>query len=268
MITCRSKSTLTTLVQFIIVSTVVIALFAVLMPTFVAQHNRAVKNVNSKMADLGRAMQQYSDDNDGLFPSGTYRVHYISKISLTGLGWAGQIDSYVPSVSDFDDGIMHVEDSSVPGDTVSYAYNMNVARKETASWINRDKTVVLYQVTHARAEITDPNEGACGTYGACSPSGNGTEVMLFDGLSPRHVEPGTGDVGRRPTGGEGDVWPAAEINGGSLYLLADGHVKWELPQDVSSGVDARAPGNSQVDGAMGRAAGTANSHYHITFSTK
>ena len=179
MITTPTKSALTTLIQFILVATVSIALMAVLAPIFTTEHEAAVHNCQSRMSDLGRALIEYSADNDGNFPSGSYYYKLANRRSLTGMGWAGQLYPYVMSKNDFNDALGGSSDDMREGKSVAYAINENAVRnQDVGSWNNRAKTVLLYQVYGAHARIDLPDEGTCSTTGACSPSGNGTLIML------------------------------------------------------------------------------------------
>jgi hypothetical protein len=236
MITSPSKSTLTGIVQFILVAVVAVSVFAVVLPVFERTHEMNVRQVQSRIANLGTALQEYCDDYDGLYPSGTYCFRRGRYRSLTGLGWAGQLYPYTHSVADFDDALGSSQYNSSSGHVVAFALNENTARNENiGSWTDRNKTVVLYQVLNARAKIDLTGEGDCSGLGACSPSGNGTMIMLLDGTTPRQVMPATGDVGGRPSFMPQLDWPAPEVDGGSFYLMADGHVKWFKPEQVSSG---------------------------------
>jgi hypothetical protein len=269
MITRPKKSILTSLLQFILFAAVGIAAFAVLMPTLVAEDNSRVRNAESRLSDLSKAMQEYCQDNDGLFPSGSYSYDTPSFRSLTGMGWAGQLYPYVRSTDTFGSAMGTSNENQSVGSVVAYAINMNAARNQHLSaWNDRSKTILLYQVIDARARIDEPNEGDCSANGACSPAGNGTIIMLVDGLCPREVKPATGDVGGRIVNRPEPPWVAPEIDGCSLYLLADGHVRCLKPNSVSSGFDADSPVSQQDGGESGHAAGTANSAYLATFSTK
>jgi hypothetical protein len=269
LITHPRKSTLTTLIQFILIGTVGIAVIAILLPVFAMSHEACVRNVQSRLHDMSSAMQEYSEENDGLFPSGSYSFHLGGRRSLTGLGWAGQIYPYVMSATDFDDAMGQASGDSSTGHSVAFGINQNAVRNERPStWNDRSRTVLLFQVLRAHAKIDEPGEGDCSGPGACSPSGNGTMIMLMDGLFPRQVEPATGDTGARKTDPMSVVWPAPEIDGGSYYLMADGHIAWFKPSQVSSGTDAVRDTAAQTGIITGHAAGTYNFQYKATFSTK
>lgn len=267
MITHARNSTLTSLMQFFLIGAVSIALIAVLFPIFEASHAARVHNVQSRLRELGSAMEQYSEDNDSLTPSGSFSFKVAKRTSLTGLGWAGQLYPYVRSTTVFDDAMGGAKNNGY-GDVVAFGINENAARNEKpGTWNNRDKTVLLFQVYGAHAQVDQPNEGDCNGPGACSPAGNGTIIMFMDGLFPKQAAPATGDIGHRSVDNVSGAWLAPEIDGGSYYLLADGHVKWFRPSMVSSGSDALLPKSPQNGLITGHAAGTGDPHFRATFST-
>ena len=84
---------------------------------------------------------------------------------------------------------------------------------------------------------------------------------------PDHIHYATGDIGGRP-GGTVSQFDEARHQGGSNFLLADGHVKWFKPAQVSTGTDATTPNAAQTGAISGTAAGTGNANYAATFSVK
>ena len=213
-------------------------------------------------------MQQYSDDNDGMVPPGTCSFDVANHHSLTGLGWAGELYPYVTNVSDFDDAMGGASPEPSLGSVVAYAINVNASRNaKLAKWTDRSRTVLLFQVVGAHAKIDQPNEGNCKGPGACSPSGNGTIIMFMDGLFPRRAMPATGNIGGRRVDPIYDAWPTPEVDGGSYYLLGDGHIKWMRPGAVSSGSEAYTATSGQTGDIYGHAAGSEELSYDATFST-
>jgi hypothetical protein len=268
MLSGAPKSNMTYVLQFVVISTVVIALIAVLKPELLLSHGHNHLPVESRMADLGRALAQYSDDYDGALPDGT-STYKFPLMSNRGMGWASQVFPYVVNHYDFNDGLGQTQINLSSGAIVSYAYNRNGSRNPfTARWTDPARTIELYQVRGAHAMIDIPGELSDGSNSPQSPSGDGTSILLTDNLWPRRVSPGTGAIGGRRTDLYDGDWPLPEVDGGSFYLLGDGHVRWMTPSVVSSGANADDPSGEQTGSAIGFAAGTENRAFAATFSTR
>jgi hypothetical protein len=269
MITSARKCSMTSFLQCVILFTVLVALFAILYPVLLKSQSHDNLPVQSKMSELGRALGEYSQDNDNSLPPGSCAVEVASHTLVTGLGWAGQIYPYLTSSRVFDDGIGRTLPDPSQGSIISFAYNRNAARHaKLTDWKSPSRTVLLFQVIGAHATIGCSPEQAWGINTPLSPAGDGTIVMLMDGLSPRQVEPGTGPLGERASQFSDSEWPAEDVDGGSFFLMADGHVIWSKPDSISSGENALTPDAVQSGAITGRAAGTDDSSYSATFSTR
>jgi prepilin-type processing-associated H-X9-DG protein len=133
---------------------------------------------------------------------------------------------------------------------MGYAYNSNIANGgapiTNAQFEAPANTVVLAEVSGNVAYVTaTPEEPYTATAGTISAAGNGN--LLWDDLN----ETTTGkplDGALYVTGSALGLANAANVNtngyfssaaglhtGGANYLAADGHVKWFMPQNISSG---------------------------------
>ena len=107
-------------------------------------------------------------------------------------------------------------------------------------------------------------------------SGDGTPINLIDGIFPRTVYYATGGGGGRPSLYRPPLceWPptrhGADKDGtdGANYLLADGHVLWLGPDQVSTGSNARNPADGENGVTFGRAAEVESSEFLATFSLR
>jgi hypothetical protein len=268
MIKTATKSSITNALQFIFVSIVIVALVAILFPVLVKARSHSKLIVSSNMADIGRALEQYSIDNDNSLPCGSCSFGPPSRPLFTGLGWAGEIMPYVSDSRIFDDHLGLTLPDPSEGSIVSFAFNSNAAiHARPARWTSPNRTVILCQVQGAHTQLaTSGVENS--SSGRFSPATDGTDVLLLDGLNPRDVLPATGDVGLRAADSATDIWPAPAVDGGSFYLMGDGHVVWAKAEKVSSGESALSEISEQIGGASGHAAGTQNVQYLATFSTR
>lgn len=210
-----------------------------------------------------------------------------------GMGWAGQIFPYLKSTGVFkcpDDPTTSVPSTVQAGSgtkvPISYAYNCDVADiYQAAFWSSGgdagpfagagtlsgfhapDKTVLFCEVQGATADPTNPNETdsptTSGVYLYPEPQSNPDQVQMVTGTLG-----GNGDFmetwfGNTSTG----TYATTPVHtGGANYALADGHVKYLLPQNISDGYEQLPGGGPNSPQSVPQAAGTDVSQWVATFS--
>ena len=179
---------------------------------------------------------------------------------------------------------------------VSYGYNANVIPSDVGrvsapsppsiamGSIGRPaRTVLLFEVSGVTANIQAPNEGIVdGTPGNyMSAASCGLDNRLY-----AHKSNDTGTDNTYATGLIGGRTPSSPTqfnpasgrhSGGANYWLADGHVRWLIGGQVSSGLNAPADYCNQdnepplagcsVSGGTQTAAGSGSPTFTATFST-
>jgi len=281
-----------TLIELIVVIAIIAALAAILFPVFASAREKARQvTCASNEKQLGLAFLQYVQDNDERLPQGTwvrFNDQGTGSSQNEGVGWAGQLYSYVKSTKVFScpDDATVASGTAVP---ISYSYNgLNICRSDaTADGVNGvnsmytslgapSSTVLLYESQGSTAVITDPNE-TC----PAGQAGSGTGLPTMSGI-------GNGDENYDAGGDTISGWIgnnyyatgyfANSINNGNFltnggahtngsnYLLGDGHVKWLLPGSVSAGYPAANAGDPQGTTNGNSAQGTGGSTFAATFS--
>jgi prepilin-type N-terminal cleavage/methylation domain-containing protein/prepilin-type processing-associated H-X9-DG protein len=278
-----------TLIELLVVIAIIAILAAILFPVFAKAREKARQiSCASNEKQLGLAFMQYIQDYDERLPNGAWvRYLYLGMPEHEGVGWAGQIYPYVKSA-----GVYACPDdptqSSGNAVKVSYSYNgLNLCRTDwtedyvyamggaTARLVAPASTVLLYESEGSTAVVTDPMEGL--------PNGElgnkaGIPTMSGTGNGRENYDAG-GDVN---SGGAGNnlyatgymsdylinnfLSPIGVHTNGSNYLLADGHVKWLQPGEVSCGYPANNSNDAQGASAGNSAQGTGGSQYAVTFS--
>jgi prepilin-type N-terminal cleavage/methylation domain-containing protein/prepilin-type processing-associated H-X9-DG protein len=269
-----------TLIELLVVIAIIAILAAILFPVFAKAREKARQaSDQSNEKQLGLAILQYVQDYDETFPP-----DLTDAFSQNGEhGWAEATYPYFKSIqllTDPDDPTVKGEkfpqysDPNAVNDVISYAYNSNFYLQTfnnlppNSSWgsiteanLNAPaSTVLLFSVQGAtNVDVTNP------AY-AQSPSGNGSPGVPSSSYGAAWYA--TGNIGgnQLATDVNHDSLATGVHSGGADYLAADGHVKWELPQNVSGG-GVYAGGNkitattAGVGGATGNAAGTGNLTY-------
>ncbi len=263
-----------TLIELLVVIAIIALLAAILFPVFAKAREKARQTTClSNMKQLGLGFMQYAQDADEYFPQCPYNQFQ---------GWAGQIYPYVKSVAMYKcpDDSTAANGQSTP---VSYGANSNLAtgnnnKGRLLSQFNASaSTVLLYEVSGITANVTVPDENTSG-YTTAPPSrflsAGGFGQTNYPESSHWGGGDGTGDAaavsgpcryafglnaGGRPTAALGT--PTGRHTDGANYLATDGHVKFLMPNRVSTGYNAQRPIDPQ-DNAFGAnsgfSAGTAN----------
>jgi len=287
-----------TLVELLVVIAIIAVLAAILFPVFSQAYEKGRQtSCLSNERQIGLAVIMYASDFDEQFPQGLEVID--NQPVWAAEGWAGQCRPYIENVALF----------TCPSDlqpamgahnfTVSYSYNYNMIAEPTQSYVERvthspgvaqsalnapTRSVLLFEVSGVWANIADPREGSDpgGEPGRnYSASGNGLDNRLyaqrrFATLTQNQYA--TGYLGGRlPPDTALTQFEASTGRhaGGSNFLLCDGHARWLPGNNVSSGLNASAPGCLQDNvpataGCVGQfhAAGTEAPESAVTFSIR
>lgn len=270
-----------TLIEMLVVIGIVALMAALFFPVFSRVREKGRQTVClSNERQLGVAILMYAHDNDDFLPPHSN-------------AWAGRVYPYVKNVD-----VFHCPSDATsrqpPYFPVSYGVNGDLRHGiATASGGLKmvphamadvsGKTVLLFEVVHASANLLMPSEGFEADLPAplaTSVRGNGT--FLWDmGVWMGNNRPfDINEDVRYATGimsGADTVIStvdnyyegAGRHQGGANFLYSDAHAKWLLPQQVSTGRDATSPNSEPNYGDGARtAAGSENSRFAATFSTK
>jgi prepilin-type processing-associated H-X9-DG protein len=231
----------------------------------------------------------YNTDYDETYPNG---VPGTDDGLWAGEGWAGQIYPYVRSISAFacpDDKTQADPPNNL---VVSYGYNVNLVVGGSlkpyygaqppgislSHLTSPSKTVSLFEVSGVTSNILLGDEGASnpskiGEY--FSSSSNGLDFRLYahlDETTGTDNSYATGQMGNRPEFPSDQFEPrVGRHSNGSNFVMADGHTKWLVGNNVSTGLDAAKPTDPQGQTSSGfSAAGTQDktSTFVSTFSTR
>jgi prepilin-type processing-associated H-X9-DG protein len=224
---------------------------------------------SSNLKQIGIGLIQYIQDNDELYPCGVISGT-PSPTSGVGAGWAGAVNTYVKSTKVWTcpDDVTVPASTAVAGTlTVSYGMNCYLGGLNSATMIAPATTVQCFEVTGDVAPLNYPDEGtkeagavsgwivsAVGDgwgYNCCGWTGDYTNavnctaagVCTRNGLGSNPVfNPALGGTYARH-----DV-QSNGLQGHSMYLMADGHVKWISTQNV--GCLGNAPPSNNALGAV------------------
>lgn len=238
-----------TLIELLVVIAVVAIIAAILFPVFAKAREKARQtSCASNIRQLGLAVQQYVNDNDERMPHPIWSTVNVNWCA----GWAGKLYPYVKSTNIYQCPNDTTQSLPMGPDTLypmSYDFNTNLLSYQygidgfTPSLNAPAKTVMMFEIGKRSdgwfdsvANVTNAEEtgGSISYYSAC---GEGLEIITWaSGLSGRNgASYATGPLGGRKP--QPLVFEDKPRHGeGSNFLLADGHVKWMLGSQVSSGV--------------------------------
>ena len=263
-----------TLIELLVVIAIIAILAAILFPVFQkVRENARRTSCLSNEKQLGLGFTQYTQDYDEQYPSGVI-AGTGAGLKSYGQGWGGQLYAYVKSTGVYkcpDDSTAVQANGGFTASPVSYAYNANAVNRGVGASLSQfnapASTVLLCEAFGAPARVDQADEGIySGTTYDLSPATDGlpdpdsSMGVLCDAIACGHGHGGGYDIqlstGVMAAGQSGmlastDYNPAYYTSGGvgihtsgSDFLFADGHVKWLLPNQVSTGHNGN-PGQDQ-----------------------
>lgn len=294
-----------TIVELLIALVVVGILLAILLPVLASTREKGRRTAClSNERQLGMAMMQYVADNNETFPSGKISpcdcwvsqvrpyirddalLHCSDDRSDLPGGGAGLVVSYGMN--------KNVGNSLVTSGQALYA--SGVSGQSLSNLTASARTVLFFEVensgvtpTNAPHVIDGSATGDAGLDGSAYSDGQGGTLTdptypIGSGTGAGLPRYATGDIGGRPLNGATKnglpIGPGSTPRhaGGADYVASDGHAVWLRPAQVSGGETPIAADCLQgtesgqppdcVPHTMERAAGTADSRYALTFSTR
>jgi len=243
-----------TLIELLVVIAIIAILAAILFPVFATAREKARQTTcASNEKQLATAFLQYSQDYDECVPIG---MACDANGSNCGSGWAYLAYPYVKSTGAFvcpDDLFIA---NAAHGSNVSYAYNINIASLRTSQTgtYSAGGNLSVY-TSPARTVIYCETSGGYSQFTTCctweySNATNGASVLGNVTTMRTGYMGGLGAITTKFTTQYGSH------SQGSNYAFMDGHVKWLMGNQVSSGFSAYSPSNDAVlNGTSSLAAG-------------
>ena len=273
-----------TLIELLVVIAIIAILAAILFPVFAKAREKARQaSCASNEKQLALGMLQYNQDNDELFPTGGARI---------GRGWASRIYPYTKSAGVYkcpDDSTQAAKNLDGTGETdvpVSYALNVDISNPRggsipggtLAGLVAPASTVMFTEVQGSQVDVTnpandDPNLPGGGDAGQgaaphASPVGNGGDccdgwLYWVSGAkyatgNPGGNPPTMGNPARANQGAYVQNGQYSVHTSGGNFALADGHVKYLRPTQVSPGNNAGNSTQAQDANGNQNACGTGN----------
>ncbi|MDQ3814493.1 MAG: DUF1559 domain-containing protein [Armatimonadota bacterium] len=257
-----------TLIELLVVIAIIALLAAILFPVFArARENARRTSCASNLKQLGLGLMQYTQDYDEMLPAGENTTN-----GYWGTGWAGGIFPYVKSAQLY----RCPNDTTNPGAApnvhpVSYSYNINLNYTNCnggpkAAMGNIPKVTRQILLFESRGTVTDV------TNIVETRSATGPGISGFWRNSGGGEVYATGVTGGRAIGNPALFTTNPRHFEGANYLLADGHVKYYQPGQVSSGWNSVNATNAQTAGAANvgvcgaLAEGSESNEFAVTFS--
>ena len=292
-----------TLSELLAVIAIVAVVSAILFPVFARMRDRErdkQSDCYNNMKQMGLGFLEYQQDYDETYPGGI-------NATGTGNGWAGQLYPYVRSSyaftcpSDSTPTTQYTDHTSYGYNsqnvTVSSGYPVGPKGQSYAQYNQPSKTVILFEVrgsngyTVVRSNVASTRAGdfvpgddyyplgggspaGYGVGGPFDPSGFNSNAGVAGG-SPTTLKYATGYLRNKRNGpAEGDFAESVgRHNYGANYAMADGHVKFLLPANVSGGyanttASGTDCGNGNPDNPTAAQTGCTDNSIMATFNTQ
>ena len=273
-----------TLIELLVVIAIIAILAAILFPVLAKAREKARQTTcTSNLKQLALAVVQYTQDYDETPPCGTWLPQSTGYYTL-GMGWGGQIYSYVKSTGVY---VCPDDVAANPGGglyPVSYAYNQNIVigypyvaatsyaglNCANLSKINSPVMTVLFTEVTLNGANVDLTHGELNANDGLTHSPVGNGLM---GASTSGVTATIYSTGIQGAAGQSTAWlngatdphlPTGRHSDAANYAFWDGHVKWLKGSVVSPGqTTTGATGPTTQESAPGTpwwAAGTSGTN--------
>ncbi len=247
----RQKHNAFTLVELLVVIAIISILAAVLFPVFATAREKARQTAcASNLKQLGLGFAQYMQDYDDSYPRAAATTVGAPALSITAGGWTNEVYPYVKSLGVY----TCPDDTTTVSSTrteISYAYNNNLAAVSISGSASPytilplaankvaspSVTVALSEIINCAVTTTQITQGN----DTDAPIGHGTVVYSLGGGGATPATPGASSsyvIGNqsygfnRPKAGTKYI---ARHDPGSMFLLADYHVKYFVADSISTG---------------------------------